>query len=581
MIPGIVASQRLRVAASQYRVAVTVPAASVGETLSGFPVYVDLASMPAAFWSVRPHKDGRDVRVKDAGGADLPFHLVRVNPRAKTGSLFVKLDLSSASPSTFYVHWGNAALSAVSGAPVWSDYHRVYLFHPSPTDGTGQLDVTGSGTLALTSGRNKRFGLASQSPALTEHQGICCDGAHYYVTDTNAINKYDMDWNLVASNQNPVGDVGGGVNHCGDPDVHAGLLYVPIESYTSPTVFSAQKIAVFRADTLEFVTAHDVSAQGAEVSGVCIDAAAGHLYTVAYAAGGFSAKKYSLDTMAFIESIAGAGTSTYIQGMTRFRERFYANADGQDYTYLMTDSGYLPGFSAATRQWTDMADNATSRAGNYEGIGSTDDELLILRDDGATSVVHVISPLSTEAGGGMDIVQASGENSYLSSSISDLSVFTLGCTVIPATYTSSNGNNAILSISTGVYSEDKRIGLVRRNATGKFGLWHTTAGWLDGASPVVSGTRYRLHARYNGGSSRALFVNGTKEAEQTAFVAPPAGRTTLYLGAEDTSFFEKFAGQIGFVYLRASLLSDQWIAAEASNLSRPGDFYTVGAAEPV
>lgn len=571
MIPGVVAAQRRRVAAGQYRVAVTVPAASVAQNLDGFPVYVDLASMPATFWSARPHKDGRDVRVKDAGGADLPFHLVRINPRAKTGSLFVKLDLSSAADTTFYVHWGNAALAAVSGASVWSDYHRVYLFN-----GGCQADATGSGVSVAAAGRIQRFGAVSQSPSLIEHQGVCSDGQHYYVTDTNAINKYDLDWNLVASNPDPVGDIGGGVNHCGDLDIHNGMLYVPAENYSSPTVFSAQQIAIFRADTLEFVAAQDVSAQGAEVSGVCIDADAGHLYTVSFSAAGFGAIKYNFPALEFLEAITGSSLPTYVQGMTRFRGEFYANSGGKENTYLMAAD-----FSSATRQWTDVADTATTRSGDYEGIGSTDDEMLVLRDEGSTSFVHVIRPLSTEVGGGMEVVQAPSENSYLSAAISDLSVFTLGCTVIPKPYASGNGNNAIVSLSTGVDSADQRIGLLRRNATGRFGLWHTGQGWLDGTTSVVSGTKYRLHARYNGTSNRALFVNGAKEAEQNSIAAPPAGRTSLYLGAEDTSFFEKFAGQIGFVYLRGSLLSDQWIAAEASNLANPAAFYTVGAAEAV
>lgn len=49
----------------------------------------------------------------------------------------------------------------------------------------------------------------------------------------------------------------------------------------------------------------------------------------------------------------------------------------------------------------------------------------------------------------------------------------------------------------------------------------------------------------------------------------------LYMGAEDATIDEPFAGRIGFVYLRASALSDAWIAAECSNLTSPGSFYTV------
>ena len=40
-----------------------------------------------------------------------------------------------------------------------------------------------------------------------------------------------------------------------------------------------------------------------------------------------------------------------------------------------------------------------------------------------------------------------------------------------------------------------------------------------------------------------------------------------------------FGGKLGFVYLRASELSADWIAAEYSNLSAPGSFYIVGSEE--
>lgn len=315
---------------------VTVP--SRGAALSGFPVYMDLASMPSEFWENRPFADGRDIRVKTMAGADLPFHLVRVNPGARTGALFVKVDLSASASTTFRIHWGDRSLAAVNGAAVWSDYHRVYLFH------IDQADATGSGVSAGAYNRNKRFGLVSESPALTAHQGVCSDGSFYYVVDTNRISKYDLSWTLVASNANPVGDVGDGTNHCGDPDIHDGILYVPVQIYTSETVFSSQRVSLFRADTLAYVSSYDVSAQGAEVAGICIDADAGHLYTVSYTSAGFRAKKYSLATMEFIESIAGSATSTYVQGMTKFRGQFYANSDGQDYTYWMTGP-----FSSANR----------------------------------------------------------------------------------------------------------------------------------------------------------------------------------------------------------------------------------------
>lgn len=72
---------------------VTVDHTKVGADLTGFPVFVDLADMPAAFWSVVT-ADGGDIRCY-AGGALVPREVVSCDAVAKTGELHIKTDLSS------------------------------------------------------------------------------------------------------------------------------------------------------------------------------------------------------------------------------------------------------------------------------------------------------------------------------------------------------------------------------------------------------------------------------------------------------------------------------------------------------
>jgi len=48
------------------------------------------------------------------------------------------------------------------------------------------------------------------------------------------------------------------------------------------------------------------------------------------------------------------------------------------------------------------------------------------------------------------------------------------------------------------------------------------------------------------------------------------------MGADELTLAEPFAGKLAFVYLRASALSDAWIAAECDNLAAPSSFYIVG-----
>ncbi|MBH1637327.1 hypothetical protein I5U65_19765 [Stenotrophomonas maltophilia] len=553
------------------RVKITVPAQV--EAMTGFPLYVDLSLLPSEVWDGLAHRDGRDIRVKTAAGLDIPFHLVRVDPGARAGSLFIRADLSATLPTEIYLVYGDPALGAVpAGAPngstaVWADYHRVFLFNIL------QTDWAGSGIPASRQNRIKLFELVSEKTGMTEHQGLCWDGAHYYVVDTNRINKYDASWTLVATNANPVGDVGNGTNHCGDPDVHDGILYIPVESYTSITVFSNQRIARFRASDLTFIDSVDVSAQGDEVSTIAIDAENNALWTGRYSdSSTFKINRYNLQTLAFVGASTGTANALRVQGLKKWRGQWYANGDTLDHTFRITED-----LAQAVRVWTDIPDGSTTRAGNYEGLGATDDELLVLRDEGSGTVIHTIRPISTEAGGGFEAINgAEGVGFMKASGLTNHSTFTMGATVLGNAFDATN--RALLSYTDEITANTSRVTLGYRAATGKVGLWDTGNTWMESIAAPTAGTKFRAHARYQGTTSRSLFINGVREAHAAPISAAPAGKIMLYMGAEDLSLAEPFSGKLAFVYLRASALSDAWIAAECANLATPGSFYTVSPA---
>lgn|GEM_PF-6126801 len=571
MIPGIIAGGRKRGGAAATRVRITVPAQT--EAMAGFPVYVDLSLLPSWVWTGLAYKDGRDFRAKTTTGVDIPFHLVRVDPGARAGAMFVRVDLSASTAVQFDLHFGNAGLGpvapgAANGAnAVWADYHRVFLFNMSDTDWTGV------GAAAVQTNRVKLFELVSDKTGLTEHQGICWDGTHYYLTDTNAINKYDAAWNLVATNANPIGAVGNGTNHCGDPDIHNGILYIPVENYTSATVFSNQRIARFNASTLAFIDSVDVSAQGDEVSTIAIDAEANALYTTRYSdLVAFKINRYNLTTLAFESTSSGDAGALRVQGLARWRNAWFANGDIADFTVRVAEN-----LASAPRMWTDIPDVSATRSGNYEGLGKKDDELLVLRDDTSSSVVHTIRPLRTEAGGGVENVTVSSDTGYMTGQgLTNYATFTMGATVVGNAFAAAN--QALLSYTANSTANTSRVTLGYRAATGKIGLWDTNNSWLESTSTPVASTKMRLHARYAGTASRSLFYNGVREGHAAAITTAPAGKVLLHMGNEDLSRTESFAGRFGFVYLRASALSDAWIAAECANLSAPGSFYSMAAA---
>lgn len=108
-------------------------------------------------------------------------------------------------------------------------------------------------------------------------------------------------------------------------------------------------------------------------------------------------------------------------------------------------------------------------------------------------------------------------------------------------------------------------------------MWDANNSWLF---PTVSvdptiGTSYRCHAVYNGTTDRKFYVDGTLRGTHTTISNPPAGRNSLWLGQEDSDDNEHFTGTVGFAYLRPSVLSADWIAAEYSNLNNPSAFYSI------
>lgn len=577
MIPGIVAGGVFAVERRQYRVPVTVPAASIGATLTNFPVYVDLSTMPSDFWDHLYRQDGGDIRVKDSGGTDIPFDLIWIDYAGRKGALFYKQTLTAGGDTVAYIHYGSSEDVLVPPtAPngrnaVWSDYHRVFTFGSDPF-----TDRTGSGNNLTPTAVNQapfQFSNTSTSPNLGVHQGVAWDGTYYYVTDNNLIRKYDASFNLVASNTNPCGDVqaatGDAVNHCGDPCVVDGVLYVPVERYISISTWSLMKIARFRASDLAFLGADSIAAQNHEASSVCYRADDDMLYVSSYADGS-KLWKYARSDLSYQGTLSLSSTIPQIQGVTYWRGAFWINSDasGWDSTIRVTSDGTVQG-----RVWG-------ITGGNYEGIDFNDTGLLVLHDTtgSADGVIREIQPLDIALGGGVDFPRVS--TAYLTAAVNRYTTWTIGASVQLDTRP---GNMAIASytLSGSTTSETIRATLAYRHQTTQMGLWNQTDGWLnDTLTPPSTGVTYRMHVTHTDTDNRKIYRDGANMQIDSGVAAKPGSTANaLLLGVEDASLSELLDGKLGFVYLRASELSADWIAAEYSNLSAPGSFYIVGSEE--
>jgi hypothetical protein len=561
MIPGVIGSGLDR----RYRVRLRVTSGTVSSDLSSFPVSVNLAELPPEFWDHLSYRDGRDIRVKTSGGSDLPFDIVRIDPESESGWLVYKQSLTAAADTDAYLHYGDRSLGAVAvdaangRNAVWADYHRVFAMGDSFDDRTGNGDaLTVNGSLVET------FDLVSTSANIGVHQGVASDGYFYYVVDTNGLKKYDLSWSLIATNNNPVGAVPG-TNHCGDIEVVAGILYVPIESYTDITTFGAQHIARFLSEDLSFIDAIDVSAQAHEVASICYNRTDQLLYVASYADGS-KLWKYAPDDLSYVGSLNLSSTIPYIQGVTCWRGAFWVNSDSPDATIRVELDGTVRG-----RVW--------SVSGVYEGIGHTEDALLVLEDTTGSSdgVVHRIQPRDVVLGGGLYV---GGTDSYLiATGVTRYTTWTIGAT---ASLASKGQNRAIVNYTeNGVSSLSIRPSLAYRNSSDRWGIWNNTDSWLLGSASPTIGQRYRLNMVHDGTTVRRLYVDGSLDAtDNTISARPTATANCLYIGIEDAAQAEDHDGEIGLVYLRSGVLSTDWLAAEAESLA-PGSptFCTIGTEE--
>lgn len=571
MIPGVIAGGRVRSVAppSGNRYAVTVPAQAAD--MDGFPVYVDLSLFPAGFWSALAYGDGRDIRVKDAGGVDVPFDLVHCSRTVSKGELFVRQNLRAASAAVFYVHLGNPADSAKVAvtAPngrnaVWAGYTRVF------TPGFSMEDRAGIGADAVLPSDYPAVQLTTISPELSAHQGVTWDGTHYYAVDTNAIRKYDAAWNLIAQNLNPVGDVGGGTNHCGDPEIVGGVLYIPVENYVSQTVYSAMHMARFNASDLSFISATDISAQNHEVSSFGHNPADGLIYCTSY---NDSAKVFKYTTAGVYVGTQALGVTIVerLQGITFWRGFMWLSS--------YSNNGSYRGVWRCNLNGTGMLRIVLGSAGLpgsiVEGLSSKDDEGLLLLSDSPAAYLTLITHSEIKVG------YSSQNTSPRPAALigAPITQWTLATTA--ATREASAVTRAAVSFGETASTTGARRATVGRNGTtGYIGLWNSVESWLmDTTTPAIVDKKIRVHATHDGVASRSLYIDGALSNSAAPVSARPAGTsTTLFFGARDISASEIWVGTIGFTYLRAGVLPSPWIAAESANLASPASFYSVAAA---
>lgn len=242
---------------------------------------------------------------------------------------------------------------------------------PGVFDGVHEVSITannnGSANMGIYSCR-KTYSEAGV------HQGVAFDGTYFYLFSDTWILKKDQNMNLVAINNHAGADCG--LAHLGDGAVYDGKIYVAAENYTSCEEVSGQSIAVWNASDLSYVGKHDVSAQGHECAGLCVDAVADRIYMCSFC-DGTKVWAYKLSDFSYVGAISLATVNPIeIQGITTDGTYLYISGAAQ-YVWRWQMDGTFVGLVFQLPGW------AAGKAG--EGIDIHDGLLYILYDESVAS----------------------------------------------------------------------------------------------------------------------------------------------------------------------------------------------------
>lgn len=219
-------------------------------------------------------------------------------------------------------------------------------------------------------------------------QGVACDGEFYYVSGSKALYKYDMDGNLVCSNEDPFADLPLEANHIGDIDVYNGEIYAGIETFVYGVGTNIQA-AVYSTDDLKWKRSinWEPSSGQVEVCGLAVDAYEGKLYMADWV-NGSHLYRYDLTTGEYDGKVSLDPAPQLQQGIAVHDGVMYISCDDGDaekdeadriYCYDMFGSH----LSADVREFRVMDD--FRRTGEIEGLcfNPDDGSMVVLSNRGA------------------------------------------------------------------------------------------------------------------------------------------------------------------------------------------------------
>lgn len=554
----------------KYRQKITFSSTNIANDLTNFTVLVTEANLDNNIWN-NAAADASDVIFTDAAGSILNREIIEYDPVTQKFRTYVNIPLLSASADSFiYLLYGNDDASfALNDLATWNTTEDliVHLSLPVPTISDSSqnnriINVIGQNSTWKSPTFVKETAI---SPDLNSHQGITTiDGTIFWTFDTNTLYRRDSSWNILTTNLDPVGDMTATVpDHVGDGDIYNNTLYLPIEFFNLPCTYSDQYIVLYDATTLAYISEHDISAQGHEVSGLVVEPAENRITITSYCQDGFL-YQYDLTTFAFLGTVTLSQDIIKQQGITRIGNYYYITSNDSNSIFKVALDGTVVG-----EVYVHDPSFTT------EGIGTDGSNLYFLIDEGTLERVHTLEFTDGAWFDGLDPTVIE-DGVYLTATIGDKTTRSIRTWFEPA----DDIQRAIVSVSENIATPNNRatISIDNGNALGTWDSngdsWLYTNPVVDPPLNIVSHTALT----FVDSTSRTIFFNGAP-SNSVALSSSPAGRDTLFIGVEDLSTNEIWNGAILEVRVSDNVLSDAWIAFEDLNFRSNASTYTASPEE--
>ena len=161
-------------------------------------------------------------------------------------------------------------------------------------------------------------------------QGVCSEGDYYWVSGSTTLAKYDKDWKLIKTNDDPFKGYTLEVNHIADIDVYNNELYIGAE-YFMDGVGKNIQIAVYDADTLELKRTFPFEAESGqlECSGIAVNPDTKTVWMCSWVGeeSGRYLYKYDLETGKYLGKVHMQMPPQWLQGIAYYDGWFYMTAD--------------------------------------------------------------------------------------------------------------------------------------------------------------------------------------------------------------------------------------------------------------